>query len=57
MTVLNYRGVSYSQEEEQKKFTEWWQGIHRPVVWLEYRGIKYRPFLLDAKAKSRIFPQ
>jgi hypothetical protein len=43
MTTLVYRGVPYSMEQEHKAFSQWWAFIHRPVLWLVYRGQKYRP--------------
>jgi hypothetical protein len=47
MTQLVYRGVAYIAEEEHKAFSQWWRWVHRPVVWLVYRGIKYRPCQID----------
>jgi hypothetical protein len=43
MPILVYRGVAYDSEQEHEAFTKWWRLIHRPVLWLKYRGIKYRP--------------
>ena len=43
MTSLKYRGVSYAMEEEHNAFSSWWSLLHRPQLWLRYRGIKYRP--------------
>lgn len=47
MTTLVYRGVPYYKEEAAKEFTAWWQWTHRPVMWLKYRGQKYRPCQID----------
>lgn len=43
MTTLVYRGVPYSMEQEHETFSKWWTLIHRPMLWLRYRGVKYRP--------------
>lgn len=47
MTRLVYRGISYSMEEEHQAFTAWWALVHRPMLWLRYRGVKYRPCQFD----------
>jgi hypothetical protein len=47
MTILIYRGVAYSMEEEHRAFEEWWRWVHRPGLWLKYRGQKYRPCQID----------
>ena len=54
MTRLVYRGIAYSMEEEHRAFSAWWAFVHRPTLWLLYRGIKYRPCQFDkggARAK------
>jgi len=50
MTVLQYRGIAYSMEEEHQTFSNWWRFIHRPTLWLAYRGLKYRPCQADKQA-------
>lgn len=47
MTTLVYRGVPYYKEEAAQDFTAWWQWVHRPAMWLQYRGQKYRPCQID----------
>jgi len=47
MTTLVYRGVPYYKEEAAEEFTSWWQWVHRPALWLKYRGQKYRPCQID----------
>jgi hypothetical protein len=47
MTRLIYRGIAYSMEEEHQAFAAWWAFVHRPTLWLQYRGIKYRPCQFD----------
>jgi hypothetical protein len=51
MTTLVYRGVPYSMEQEHEAFSQWWAFIHRPVLWLVYRGQKYRPCQFDKGGK------
>jgi hypothetical protein len=43
MTKLRYRNIEYDRDAEHKAFQEWWSMVHRPTLWLRYRGIKYRP--------------
>jgi hypothetical protein len=47
MTTLIYRGIAYSMEEEHRAFSNWWTLVHRPGLWLKYRGQKYRPCQID----------
>jgi hypothetical protein len=51
MTTLVYRGVPYSMEQEHEEFSKWWNFVHRPVLWLIYRGQKYRPCQFDKGGK------
>jgi len=41
MTVLTYRGVKYFKEEENLKFTIWWNSIHKPMCFFKYRNNVY----------------
>lgn len=50
MTALVYRGVVYDLETEHQAFSKWWRLIHRPTLWLVYRGVKYRPCQADKTA-------
>lgn len=47
MTELTYRGIPYSMEKEHQEFSNWWQWVHRPTLWLRYRGKRYRPCQID----------
>lgn len=50
MTTLIYRGVAYSMEEEHRAFEEWWRWVHRPGLWLKYRGQNTAPVKLTRAA-------
>jgi hypothetical protein len=41
MTVLTYRGVQYFKEEENLKFSIWWNSIHKPMRFFKYRNLVY----------------
>ena len=55
MTRLTYRGNRYYKEQAAETGRRWWNRVHAPSMWLQYRGLKYRPIqmggLIEAESK------